>query len=483
MKGFKDIQESFKTKQVKYGGYAALITIAVITALLLLNLMMGQFAFQTDLTWSKLFSLTDQTLQVLDQLETPVRFYGLWQPGDEDPQIIDIINLYSAKSRYINFEVLDPNRNPGFIARYDRDRTGIPLRSLIVEGEKGFRIITPAEMYDISQNQQGQRYISGIAAERRITNAIQFVGTGTNPVIYELTGQYNTPLSGLREITENYILRELNLMLSPIPDDASLIILHSPQRDLTPDEAEMLLDYLDRGGRFFVLADYYIRELSNLNRVLASYGITFNYGIVRETDPGFLTADPRISIAVMAEHEILQPVINSRMTPPVLAEAMSITELDTRRRSIEIKPFMSTSSRAYLRTDINNMFLSSMPSDIPGPLTLAVTVTDPYWNDSGTAQPLLQRSFQQTRIVAIGSAAFVDLAYFGFETNMDVFLNSINWLLDRPVSITARSKSVLIFPLQLNRVQMFVFSGIFIGVIPLAFFIAGFITWMKRRHL
>jgi len=483
MKGFKDIQESFKTKQVKYGGYAAVITIAVVIALILLNLMMGQLAPQIDLTWSGLFSLTEQTQQVLEQLNTPIKFYGLWRPDDEDPQIMDIINLYLTKSRHISFEVLDPNRNPGLIARYDRDRSGIPLRSLIVEGDKGFRIIPPVEMYDISQNQQGQSYISGIAAERRITNAIQFVGIGTTPVIYELTGQHNTPLGGLRELTENYVLKELNLMLSPVPDDASVIILHSPQRDLTHNEAELLLDYLRRGGRFFVMADYYIRELPNLNMVLASYGIAFNYGIVRETDPGMVTIDSRISIVNMADHEIFQSFNNRAMTPPVLAEAMPITELETRRRSIEIKPLMTTSGRAYLRTDISDMVSNSLPSDVSGPFTLAVTVTDPYWIEAASPQLHLQRSFQQTRIVAIGCATLLDLAHIGFDTNMDIFLNSLNWLQDRPASITVRSKSVLIFPLQLNRTQTFIFSGVFIAVIPLAFFIAGLIIWLKRRHL
>jgi len=87
MKGIKDIQgiknirESFKTRQVKYGGYAVLITLALITGLILVNLLAGQFSLQVDMTSSRLFSLSDQTLQVLNNVKTPVRFYGLWRPG------------------------------------------------------------------------------------------------------------------------------------------------------------------------------------------------------------------------------------------------------------------------------------------------------------------------------------------------------------------------------------------------------------------
>ncbi|MCL2472243.1 MAG: GldG family protein, partial [Treponema sp.] len=96
IRGIANIRESLKTKQVKYGGYAALITIAVIAGLILVNLIVGQFSPQIDLTESKLYSLSDQTIQVLDQIKTPVTIYGLWKPGEESPDIMAVVNLYLA---------------------------------------------------------------------------------------------------------------------------------------------------------------------------------------------------------------------------------------------------------------------------------------------------------------------------------------------------------------------------------------------------
>jgi uncharacterized membrane protein (Fun14 family) len=478
--GLKNIRESFKTRQVKYGGYAALITLAVIVGLILVNLMVEQFSPQVDLTWSKLFSLSEQTIQVLDKVETPVRFYGLWRPGEENPQVTDVINLYLSKNRNISFEALDPDRNPGFVVKYDKEKRGISRGSVIVEGQMGFRVINPYDMYDFTQTQQGGSNITGVAVERRITSALLYAGTGSTPVVYELTGHDEAPLAGFGLVDllerENYSLKSLNLLLSPVPADASAIILHSPLKDLASAEVEKLLDYLDKGGRFLVLANYRIQELTNLNTVLASYGFRFDYGIVHERDPYYVALDPRTEWPDLTDHEITKPLANKDRTPVVMLEAMSLSTLDTKRRSVEIKPLMTSSASAFLRTNIDEYSVDKQPSDISGPLELALAVMDPSWIDPGKPQP-------QTRIVAIGCGNLLGLAAQGFDADRDVFLNSLTWLQDRPETISVRSKSLFLLPMRLNLVQIIIFGALFIAIIPLAFFISGFVTWLKRRHL
>ena len=471
-------RESFKFRQLKYGGYATLITIAVIAALILLNLIAGQFPMQLDLTSTKLFSLSEQTLQVLDSIKAPVKFYGLWRPGEEDKNLVDVINLYLAKNKNIGFEIIDPDRNPGFLLRYDKENTGIPRGSLIVEGEKAFRVIAPYEMYDVNQTQSGGSSVTGIAMERRITGALLFAGTGTTPAVYEITGHAEIPLSaiGFKDIIEreNFSLRTLNLLLTTVPSDASALILNSPSGDLTGEEAEKILDYLSEGGRFMVLADYNIRELFNLNEVLASYGLKFEYGIVHETDPYYVAIDPRTEWPDMADHEITAPLGDKTRTPVVLLEAMPLSLLETKRRSVEVTPLMTSSSAAFLRADLDNNSAVALPSDIPGPLILGAAVTDPSWVEEGQAQ---------ARLVAIGAGSFLPLAVQGFDANRDFFMNSLTWLQDRPETISVRSKSLFLMPMRFNVVQVFIFGALFIFVFPMFFFVSGFVIWLKRRHL
>ena len=483
LRSVDNFRESFKTRHVKYGGYAALITLAVIIGLLLLNLLMGQFPMaQIDLTWNRIFSLSEQTRQVLDQLDSPIQIYGLWRPGEENPQVLDVLNLYTARSRHVSLEVLDPDRNPGFVMRYDRDRRGIPRGSVIVEGPLGVRIIYPAEMSDSFQ-QQGGRVVTGISAERRITSAINFAGTGYTPVLYELIGHDQTGLLGLGMFEvlerENYELRNLNLMVADIPEDASAIILYAPRRDLSPIEVEKLLDYLDNGGRFFVAVNYFIRDLTNLNNLLASYGINYDYGIVYERDPNYSGIIDRVTFKIpdVLDHEITRNLMVKERTPVVLASAMPISQLETRRREIQIDPLMLTSFNSFLRMDIEQASQERLAEDIPGPFHLGVALTDPYWIDPNNPVP-------QARIVAIGCANLLGIAnLYNFEANLDIFLNSLNWLNERDETVTVRSRSLIQLPMRLTAMHVIIFGALFIVVIPLAFFISGFVVWIKRRHL
>ena len=391
---------------------------------------------------------------------------------------MDVINLYLSRNRNISMALIDPDRNPGFLMRYDRERRGISRGSLIVEGEKGFRIITSMDMYDFSQSQQGGSSVTGIAVERRITSALLFAGTGETPVVYELTGHSEIPFSALGFLDmverENYSLASLNLLLTDVPQDASLIVINSPTRDITRAEADKLLDYLEKGGRLMVLTDYSIQELSNLNVVLASYGLEYNYGIVVETDPYYVAIDPRTEWPDLADHDITRPLMDKSRTPVVLVEAMSLSLLETKRRTVEITPLMTTSAGAFLRTDLNENSPTRLPADIPGPLMVGVAVLDPSW---------IQGDEPQARIVAIGGGSLLSLAAQGFDANRDLFMNSLTWLQDRPENIIVRSKSLFLLPMRMNLAQVIVFGVLFIFVFPMAFFIAGFVTWLKRRHL
>ena len=474
----KNILPSFKTQQVKYGGYATLITIAVIAGIILINLMAGQLSLQLDLTSDKLFSLSEQTIQFLGTIKTPVKFYGLWQPGEEDKNLADVINLYLAANKNISFELIDPDRNPGFMVRYDRERAGIFRGSLIVEGEKAFRIITPIEMYDISYSQSGGSTVTGMAIEHRITSALLFTATGETPVLYELTGHSEIPLSDVEMQDaverENFAVKSLNLLLTAIPRDASAIIMNSPSKDFTIEEAEKILDYLERGGCFMILADYNTREFFYINEVLASYGLKFEYGIVHEIDPYYVAIDPRSEWPDLSDHEITRPMADKRKTPVVLLEAMALTVLDVKRSTTQISLLLTSSPLSFLRTDLDDSSVSRLPGDIPGPLALGAAVIDPSWAESGKPQ---------TRIVAIGAGSLLPLAAQGFDANRDLFLNSLNWLGNKPESISIRSKNLILLPIRLTPFQLLLFGGLFVLVIPMCFFVIGFITWLKRRHL
>jgi hypothetical protein len=479
IKGFGIIKDSFKTKQVKYGGYAVLITLAVAVGLLLLNLIAGQFSPQIDMTYSGIFSLSDQSIQVLDQIKTPVNIYGLWQPGQENTEVTEVIDLYLAKNSNLHFQAMDPDKNPGFLVKYDREQQGISRGSVIVEGAKGFRVIAPSDMYDYTSTQSGGYSLTGVAIERRLTSAFLFVGTGNTPAVYEISGHNEVPLANLamQDMVEreNYSLKSLNLITSDVPEDASALVMNAPRSDISKGEADKILAYLEKGGRLLVLADYRVRELPVINEMLASYGIRFDYGVVQENDQSYLAGAQFVEIPDMLEHDITKP-LTEKNTIVVLPFPMGVSELSAKRRTVKVTPLLSTSTNSWLRTDLNETFQTRIGSDLPGPVNAAAAVMDPEY---------IQGSEPQARIVAIACGSLLEpiSAYQQIPGNLDFFMNSLTWLEDRPEALSVRSKSLFLLPMRLNGLQMIVFGLLFVAVIPLAFFVSGLVTWLRRRHL
>jgi ABC-type uncharacterized transport system involved in gliding motility auxiliary subunit len=468
---------------MKYGGYASLVTLGVIAALILINLVFTRISPQLDLTENKRFSLSGQTLQIIEAIKSPVTIYGLWRPGEENREVMEVLDLYLARSGMIRMDLVDPDRNPGFVARYDKNSQAIARGSVLVEGEKGFRIISPFDMYDIDYSGGGGS-ITGVAVEKRLSSALLFAGSGETPVIYEISGHGEPALENLNlkdaVEKENYALMPLNLLQSEIPADASALILNCPRTDLSGGEAEKILAYLEGGGRLLVLMDIMTKELSGLNDMLFSYGIQYDYGMVMETNPRYRIGDnPFFILPGMADHPIVSPLVE-KQTPVIFPNSIGLSELAAKRRTIKVSPFLSASAQSFLRRDLNNSNPAGDSGDDPGPITVALAVEDPEYPGANE---------NQARIVALGSGSlgYSQMGSLNFYQqspgNLDLFLNSLTWLEDRPETLSVRSKSLYLLPMRMNGFLLVILGLLFVVLIPLGFFIAGLVVWLRRRHL
>lgn len=467
---------SFKTRQVRYGGFSAVLTIAVIAGVLLLNLIVQLIAPQFDLTENKLFSLSSQSLQVVQSIAEPVTIYGVWEPGGEDRQIKEIAERYAAQNQYIRFEETDPDINPGLLKQYDRDNQGISKGSIIVAGPKGSKVISRIDMYDVYYNQQEQRsQITGVAIEKRITSALLYVCAGETPKVYEIIGHQERSLELVQKTMEqeNYALKQVSLVQSEVPKDAAAVILYNPKTELSPEEAERLSAYLDAGGRMVLLLDFQSSAVKSINQILSGYGVSFDYGITAELDPQYRLngRSPFEFLPGMKPHPITDPMIAGR-TPALLPLPMSIAVSDLRRRTVNAAPFLATSARSFLRRDLDNTAQERLPEDTPGPITVGLAVLDPeYPGDK-----------PQTRIALFSSAMFLELIA-QVPGNLDLFMNALTWAADRPETISVGSRSTFVMPMQMNLLTALIIGVAVVILIPLACFILGLATWLKRRHL
>ena len=85
-----------------------------------------------------------------------------------------------------------------------------------------------------------------------------------------------------------------------------------------------------------------------------------------------------------------------------------------------------------------------------------------------------------TRMVVVGTSSFVDNGSLA-GGNLDFFMNSLNWLLQREQLIAVGPKLPEEFRLDMSPNQARAVYGLVIGGMPLAVAVLGLFVWTKRR--
>ena len=464
-----------ESKQVRYGGYALLTSLGMVAVLVLVNLVVDQFGVEADLTQNRLFSLSDQTFQVLDNLEADVTVYQIGTTGRENPLIDSVLERYAKRSSHVKLATLDPERNPGLAAKYEEEGQVRP-GGLIVDAGDRFRMISQFDIFNVNMQ---TRQATSLSLEQELTAALLYVTTGDLPTVYLLEGHgeqsmFQLGMSGLnvRDLLENdnYEVETLDLVSrDTIPEDVDVLLVVAPEQDLTAPEAERLDAWMRDGGRtVFVLQAVRRTDLPNFDDLLAGFGVRLVNGIIVE-ESGRHTPDSQVFLVPeMTSHEIVSPMRSERMFI-VMPAAGPIEELDTQRRTLTVEPILNTSEGSFLRTDFEIQSVEQQEGEPSGPFAIGVAITD---NDLD--------GYMKSRHVVFSSALFLSQPY---QANYDMLLNSLSWARSREESISIRAKSLRTFPLRMTRLAQLIISGAAVLLVPLGVLGAGLAVWLRRRHL
>jgi ABC-2 type transport system permease protein len=472
------ILQSFKSKKFKYGSYATLMTIFVIAALIIVNLVADLIPVRMDLTWNKMYSLSDQTHDVLDNLQDDIMIHFIGEQGSADQIISEIVQRYTSYSNRISTDYIDPVRDPITAQKFTKDGEQLADGSLVVERGDVYRIISQYDLYNFSQSSTGSLQIESLAVEQRLTSAILYVSGAEMPVAYQLEGHGEAPLdfsiTDQMEL-ENFDLKSLNLLgLGTVPEDADLLIFNAPVRDLSEDETKVLKEYLENQGRAIFLMSLLREDLPNFQSVFRSYGVQLTNSLVIEGEQGsYIGGNPLYLLPVVGDHAIVKPIKDNSL-PLFLPIAQAIEEADTVRNTVTIEPLLTTSGKAFARHAASEETSpEKQEEDLTGPFATAVAIEDSIYN-------LVDNETNLTRLVVIGSSEFLNT---GWEGATNLFMNSLNWIFEREESISIRPKSLTLQPLNIATPQLRIYSALALIVIPLGCLIMGLAVWLRRRNL
>lgn len=261
-------------KALKNGSFSMLYTVILVAVIVVINLIVGEIPekyTQIDVSSQKLYTISDETVKFLKELQQDVTIYHIVQNGNEDEILEKMLTRYEETSDHITVEKKDPVLYPNFISQYTQEQVS-DNSLVVVNGEKS-KVISYNTLYETNYDYYtGSSSTTGFDGEGQIDSAISYVTSEDIPVVYTLQGHGELEInSNLTESLEraNYQVENLNLLTEEnVPENTGCLIISSPQTDISEEEAEKIISYLEKGGKAMIFTDYTNVEMPNLKKVL-----------------------------------------------------------------------------------------------------------------------------------------------------------------------------------------------------------------------
>lgn len=468
--------EEENRRHLKHGSYSSFLVLFIIAAVVIVNLIVGQLPTtftQFDLSSQQLYSLTDDTRDLVKALDQDVTLYYIVTSGNEDDTVERMLERYEDLSSHLTVETRDPNLYPNFASQYtDEDVADNSI--IVVCGDKS-RVISSSDMWETSIDYSTfSQQTTGFDGEGQVTSAISYVTSEDTTKLYWITGHGEVEESSLSSnftdaVNKNNMeVEELALMTNEIPEDADGIVIMSPTSDFSEDETEKVISYLEGGGKALIFSNYTDTDLPNFDSILENYGVQRTEGIVVESDSNYYYPQmPYVLLPEIQSGDITEPVENSYIIVPT---AQAIVPLDSYRDSITIESLLTTTDGAYIEADPENSTWTKSADSETGAFDVGVSITETV-DDT------------ETQIVYFSSVNMLaeqfDSAVSGANSNL--VMSALTNMCQVENSVSIPSKSLEYTSLVFTAGSMNVWGIVVIAVIPAAFLIVGLGIWMKRR--
>lgn len=471
---------AFSKKMIGTGAFSAGMIVIMCAICVVVNLVLTALPAKytsIDCSATKLYSLTSDTKDRVSKLDEDITIYVLNSKKSKDAKIDETINRYKDLSSYIKVKYVDPATSPKFYQDYTD--TTPTTNSLIIESKNRSKVIDYNDIYEYDSSSyyygyQSQSSITGYDAEGQITSAIEYVTMDADelPVIYQITGHNETEIgSNFQSVVSkaNANLKSLELFNEEkVPEDATAIIINSPTVDFNEEDAQKVIDYLNGGGKALIIGCYaYNDELTNFNKILAAYNVSFKTGVVAENDSSKYYQNPLYLLPTVETTDYTSDATDGYV---FLAGSCAISYPED-TDDVTYTKLLSTSDSAVLKKDWKNITTSKAEDgDENGPFTTGLAV-----NDSSTG----------ASIVVFGTPYVVDDSYDNAVSgnNADMFKDVITSMTGNVelASSVIPVKDYTLSNITINTLQAVITGLIIMIAVPILLIIIGIVVWAMRR--
>ena len=467
-----------------------LLLVAIILAFFIGSTVLMQKLELTpiDLTEDKLFTLTDESKEKVKNINKDINIYFIGY--SEDDSTLDLAKQYTKVNDKIKVEAVTSEDRPDLVQKYGIETSS---QGIIVESGSQYKVLASSDLYTYDST-TGE---SVSVAEEKLTAALKSVSVEELPKVYFLSGYSSFSLTSGMQYLNMYLQNEVNevktldiLSEGKVPDDCNTLVITSPEKDFDDVATNAITEYINKGGNILWLNGAIAKnvELTNVNKVLAMYGINpFSVGIIRETDASKMVSNspdlimPEIQYAD-ATNKLYgsEGVIFINATKINVVSDEELTTLNTTKTEL-----IKTSENAYFRTNFENSSDAAQEGEekaaflVGGQFDKTITVAN---EETGEKEV-------KSKLIIYGENYFVSdyqltqttqTPMVAYRQNKDLVLNSIAYLSDREEDITVRKSTGSITYTATEQENRIIFAVI--TVVPLLIILVGIIVWIKRKR-
>ena len=317
---FKSNLNAFKTKRFKAAGYSTILAVFAVIIVIMVNLVVSSLPAQYikfDVSRQQLFTISEQTEKVLEELKKDVTLYLVAETSSEDNVINELLDRYAGLSSYVKVEHVDPVLDPTFVEAYTTE--DLNNNSVIIVSEGRSRVLDYDDIYVATYEQSSYYYTEPqlsdyyFFGEQLFTSGISYVTSDDLPTLYMLQGHGEADLGETMKkliSLDNIDVQPLSLVASDaVPEDADCLLINAPTSDLSDNDTEKILSYLETGGNLLLITSYKVMDMENVRELMENYGVAPIEGVVVEGSASYYFQSPHYLIPEVESHAITDPLI------------------------------------------------------------------------------------------------------------------------------------------------------------------------------
>lgn len=482
-------------KRLISGMNSSVAILLLLVLVIMLNYISSRNYYRIDLSRDRFYQLSDKTRSMLKSLPGKVRITVFIQPGHEIYNLVydDVLNLLReyeyAGGGNVETERVDPDRNLSLaeeiISRYQLAEPNV----VIFEYGERRNIVAADDLMEldyrpVSRGAPPEKV--SFRGEQVFSSAILSVTQAKRPKVYYLQGHGERDFDdrdeyvGLSAIGQ--AIRRDDLDIEPfsfvqknqIPDDADALIIAGPTRPYAAGELERIAAYVNRNGRLILMLS--AETDAGFGPMLNSWGVESMNNIV--VDPTRTLSGFDLLVADYDDHPItarLKDITTvfywPRALPLGIGRPVESRDADEPKATVIAR----SSANAWAERDLEQRpYKFDTESDIRGPVPVALAI------EKGSEASMVM-DIRSTRVVLFGDVDFISNSGLS-GGNSDLFMNSLNWILERDALMAVAARPVEQVKLMISQRQLAsLFWCVVIGVPALAA-TGGVMVWWRRRN-